>query len=162
MGREEFLRGLAQSLSGHVSQNVIQENLNYYDEYIRQEVQKGRTEEEIIQEIGTPRLIAKTIIDASGGTDDGFEEAGNSSGSFYGGSYNQDIYEDQENSKGRGSFRMYDFSSGWKKYAVIGGILLVIFVIFSIVGSILSLLMPFLVPVCIVWLVWRMFRGQGR
>ena len=44
MNREEFLRGLGASLNGAVPPSVIQENLRYYDEYIRSEVARGRSE----------------------------------------------------------------------------------------------------------------------
>ena len=48
MNREEFLNRLGAALNGEVPPSVIQENLNYYDGYIREEAAKGRTEEEII------------------------------------------------------------------------------------------------------------------
>ena len=69
MNREEFLSRLASALNGEVHPSVIQENLKYYDEYIREEAAKGRSEEEVIDEIGGYRLIAKTIIEANGGGD---------------------------------------------------------------------------------------------
>ena len=68
MNREEFLSRLASALNGEVHPSVIQENLKYYDEYIREEAAKGRSEEEVIDEIGGYRLIAKTIIEANGGS----------------------------------------------------------------------------------------------
>ena len=65
MRKTEFLQELREALDGEVSASVIQSNISYYDQYIRQEAAKGRREEEVIEEIGSPRLIAKTIIDSS-------------------------------------------------------------------------------------------------
>ena len=69
MNRDEFLRTLREALSGEISPNIIEENIRYYDAYIADEVRKGRTEEEVIEELGGARVIAKTIIDvaAAGG-----------------------------------------------------------------------------------------------
>ena len=58
MRKTEFLQELREALDGEVSASVIQSNISYYDQYIRQEAAKGRREEEVIEEIGSPRLIA--------------------------------------------------------------------------------------------------------
>lgn len=58
MNREEFLRGLENALSGNVPPSVVRDNLRYYDDYIRSERQKGRSESDIMDELGDPRLIA--------------------------------------------------------------------------------------------------------
>lgn len=36
----------------------------YYDNYIQEEVRKGRTEADVIAELGDPWVIARTIIDS--------------------------------------------------------------------------------------------------
>jgi hypothetical protein len=41
----------------------LQENLKYYNDYIEGEVKKGRSEQEVINELGDPWALAKTIID---------------------------------------------------------------------------------------------------
>lgn len=77
MSREEFLAGLEEALAGEVPASVIRENLNYYNSYISQEMAKGRTVDEIVDEIGEPRIVARTIIDSS-------EAAGEAMGDGYG------------------------------------------------------------------------------
>ena len=67
MDKEEFLQGLQSALSGEVAPELVRENLQYYQEYIRTEMEKGRLEKEIMDELGSPRLIARTIIDATPG-----------------------------------------------------------------------------------------------
>lgn len=61
MSREEFLKQLKEALSMSLEKVAINEQLDYYDKYISDEVKKGRTEKEVINELGDPRLIAKTI-----------------------------------------------------------------------------------------------------
>ena len=79
MKKTEFLKELEAALRGEVSPELISENLRYYDNYISQETSKGRSEEEVTEEIGSPRLIARTIIDTSGGS--GSYESGESASS---------------------------------------------------------------------------------
>ena len=64
MSREEFLTELRKALQGRVSQQTVNDNLRYYEEYILTESHKGKTEAEVIAELGNPRLLAKSIIDA--------------------------------------------------------------------------------------------------
>ena len=66
MTREEFLTELRLALQGNVSQAAVNENVRYYEKYIIEESHKGKTEEEVITQLGNPRLIAKTIIDTKG------------------------------------------------------------------------------------------------
>ncbi len=65
MTKLEFLSGLETALSGEVSQQVFLENMQYYRGYIEDELRKGRSEGEVLEELGSPRLIARTIIDAA-------------------------------------------------------------------------------------------------
>ncbi len=65
MNREEFLRKLRAELVNFVSESVIQEQLNYYHSYIRDECASGKSEEDVVSELGDPRLIARSIIDAA-------------------------------------------------------------------------------------------------
>ena len=51
MNKDEFLRRLEEALSGEVPASVIRDNLNYYADYLSQELGKGRTMDEIIEEI---------------------------------------------------------------------------------------------------------------
>lgn len=65
MNRYEFIRELKEALAGNVPSRVIAENEAFYQKYIEDELQKGRSEAEIMAELGSPRLIANTIIDTT-------------------------------------------------------------------------------------------------
>ena len=66
MTKAEFLEKLRIELSSGVTPQVLQENLNYYSQYIDDEIRKGRTESEVLAELGDPWILAKTIVDAQG------------------------------------------------------------------------------------------------
>lgn len=67
MTKKEFLEQLEDALAGEVSNSVVYDNKQYYSKYIDAELWKGRAEEEVLEELGSPRLLAKTIIDMHGG-----------------------------------------------------------------------------------------------
>ena len=62
MTKREFLDKLKKALVNDLSGSVIQENVNYYNDYITEEVRKGRRESDVIEELGDPWAIAKNII----------------------------------------------------------------------------------------------------
>ena len=176
MNKQEFLQALRRDLSGDVPPDVVEENMRYYDEYISGEVGKGRTEEEVIEEIGTPRLIAKNIEDT---TDMPDEDAGNgyyensgygSAGDAYGdGSYGSTGYGstggngyDSRRQEPRGSFHVFDLSKWYVKLAIIVIVFLVLYAVFVIVGGIFTLLAPVLGPIIIVLLLIRLFQGPRQ
>ena len=174
MNKEEFLQSLRRDLSGDVPQNVLEENVQYYREYIDGEVAKGRSEAEVIEELGTPRLIAKNIEDTTeldeeeaGGqryTDRGYGDT-YSGGSSYGDSgsgYDNRGYSGQGSSRGNGSFHLFDMSKWYGKLLVFLIVFAVIYVVFMIIGGIFSLLAPFLGPILVIWLIVSIIRGSGR
>ena len=86
MNTGEFSSRLEDALRGKVSNQVIEANLQYYRDYITGEIRKGRTEEQVMDDLGDPRLIARTIIETQGGSGAG---AGSGSSSASGYSYSQ-------------------------------------------------------------------------
>lgn len=67
MTREEFLKKLKEALENDLSGRIVQENVSYYESYIIEEIRKGRTESEVIEELGDPWIIARSIIDMAEG-----------------------------------------------------------------------------------------------
>lgn len=65
MNRQEFLDTLSRNLYGKVNENVLTEHIRYYESYISSGIANGKTEQEVLEELGDPRWIAKTILDAS-------------------------------------------------------------------------------------------------
>lgn len=65
MNRITFLKTLEVELDGQISPAEINQNLHYYDSYIREQMEKGMQEEEVMAQLGDPRLIARTICDTA-------------------------------------------------------------------------------------------------
>mgnify|MGYP002106613537 CR=1 FL=1 len=57
MNKTEFLQQLREALDAELSSRAVEENIRYYREYISDEERKGRTEEEILNELGYPVLL---------------------------------------------------------------------------------------------------------
>ena len=68
MDKHEFLEKLSEALRESMDDSSAYEHISYYSNYIDEEIKKGRTEQEVIDELGNPRLIAKSIIDRGGYT----------------------------------------------------------------------------------------------
>ncbi len=62
MDKTEFLNILREALNQEVSPSVIEQNIRYYDQYISSPSKEE--EERKIEELGDPRLIARTIIES--------------------------------------------------------------------------------------------------
>ncbi|MDD7402679.1 MAG: hypothetical protein SO170_01545 [Butyribacter sp.] len=61
MDRKEFFAILRQNLEGCIPKEEVESNIAFYRNYF---AESEKSDKEIIQELGDPRLIAKTIIDA--------------------------------------------------------------------------------------------------
>lgn len=160
MRKEEFLQTLRRALTGNVPPGTVEENIRYYDAYIREEVRKGRTEEEVIGEIGDPRLIARTIEDTTDGAGvygaGGSYEYGGSGAGQGGGGYARDSFE-----TGR-SFGLFRMDKWYGKLLAMLLVAAVIYVVFSIIGGIFSLLMPFMGPLIMIWIILIIIRNSKR
>ena len=158
MNKEEFLRKLAASLNGQVPQQVVQENIRYYDQYISQQVSGGLREEEVTADIGDPRLIAKTIIDAEESAE---EQGGRRS---YG---NEQVYREpgteSRSSREESHIHFYDLNKWYWKLLGLAVVLGVLFLVMTVISSIFALVIPLLGPVLMVLVImWfiQMFRRR--
>ncbi|MDO4296812.1 MAG: DUF1700 domain-containing protein [bacterium] len=65
MKKAEFLGELRRYLEENLPDTDIEEAMEFYDGYFRQNMDMGKSEEEISGELGDPRLIGKTIVEAN-------------------------------------------------------------------------------------------------
>lgn len=152
MGKQEFLEKLRTALSGRVSAEIVAENVRYYEDYINIEVRKGRNEKEVLEQLGDPRLIARTIIQTHGGTgrDSRSTETNAEAGS------RGDGYGEEAGRRKR-FFGLH--MPGW----LLGTVALVVFaavlaLVFAVVYSVASLLLPVLLIILAVSFVVKLFR----
>ena len=139
MTREEFLQGLKEALDGNMDASAIQENLNYYNEYINEEVRKGKTEQQVVDTLGDSWAIAQTLLEADENGADGGAAAGSSYGTYM---------KEEEG-------RVFEIP-WWKKALFILAVVLVIVVIISFVAGVIRILAPILIPLLIAMLFIRL------
>lgn len=159
MSKDEFLKGLEQALAGEVPASVIQENLRYYSQYISEETGRGTPEREVLEAIGDPRLIARTIIDSTVGV----ENTGQGAWSAYESAYDEQggpAYE--KTGRQSGSAHYYNLNKWYWKLLLGVVVVGVIFLVLTIVGGIFSLLLPFLPILIIVYIIMVFARGRRR
>lgn len=138
MSRYEFIEKLRAALSGKATQSAINENIRYYEEYLDTEIRKGKREEDVIRELGDPRLLAKTIIEAN---------KQSSQSRNYG-----EVYQNAEDYQSNAEYKNTHVYIRGKEYAVpkwgiILTLLLVAAIVIGVVGTVLSILLPIVVPV---------------
>ena len=118
MTQREFLDTLKRALDGQVPPHVVTENLTYYDTYIYEEARKGRLERDILNELGDPRLLARTIIDAEASSRE-------SRGRYRSSGYEETYYDNGYSEPVRGAFHI-------NKWVLLGILFLILFLICTI------------------------------
>ncbi len=147
MNKTEFLQQLREALATDLSSRTVEENIRYYSQYISDEERKGRTEEEILNELGDPWLIAKTIINT------GVPEEKNA----YDSSENND-YQGYGRRSDYDGMKVYRVDTWWKKALLIVGVIAVIGLILSLITGVVSLLAPVLVPILIIAIIINLLK----
>lgn len=164
MSKDEFLQGLEAALSGNVPPAVVRENLQYYNDYIRTEMEKGRSGTDVMEELGDPRLIARTIMDTTPGAEDGvFEEY------HPHGSYTRSSEENRRSESGgegtyqeKSNIHYYDMSKWYWKLLTVILVIAVVTLVITVVTGLLSLVIPLLPVIGLVLFIMWFVRGFGR
>ena len=144
MNKQEFLEKLRQALTGRVASSVVTENIKYYEDYINVEVRKGRSEKEVLNQLGDPRLIARTIAETSKGNRSA-ESGRGSSGSHY----------ERSAGKNAESLKRRIRVPGWMMLILL---LVIVVVVLSFVFSVITALLPIVLPVLGVLFLVKLFR----
>lgn len=152
MNKEEFIMNLQHALSGGLPAGQVAENVRYYREYIDSEIHRGRTEAEVLTQLGDPRLLARSIIDAN-------KRAGVSYGSNH--EYDEEVADEVPEDDG------YEGTNRVRRIALPGWLVMIIIVLIAmlvigLVSSLLYLLAPVIMIAVIVMLIIRVFQGNRR
>lgn len=152
MDRKEFLDILREQLAGNMQEGKAAAHIRYYEDYIQSQVRGGRPEQEVLEELGDPRLIAKTLID----TDDGSAQEDYGEYSSYGGSYDS-RKETPEQPEKRWK-KVIDLSTWQGRAIVIAGAVVAIILIVLVIGAVL----PFFIVLAIIlyFLSWLKKRSN--
>ena len=66
MTKQEYLAVLREALSEELSGAQVSDQINYYRQYIEEQIASGRSETDVLEELGDARIIAHNIIDEIG------------------------------------------------------------------------------------------------
>lgn len=176
MDRQQFIDTLERTLrGGGASEAMIADNVRYYNGYFADESSRGRSETDIAEELGDPRLLAKTILEVQepGGTG-----AGESAQSWYG--QQTDDAADRDDGSAFGSsangtkgfhaelnengwdvrYGKFKINSWYGTLIIALVVLLILGIIGTIIGGIVTLLAPVALPVILIVLIVRFFSQR--
>lgn len=144
MSKQEFLEQLGQALAGRVDGGAVNDNLSYYEEYIATRVRGGSSEEEVVAELGDPRLLARSISEATKRIE-GTEQTGQ---------------DDRDNVKR--TAEEYPACKGYRvpAWLIVVAVFFLGVLLLGAAFSILSLLLPIIIPVALIFMVIRMIERR--
>ena len=156
MNKNEFLHALGEKLKESLTASQIEEHLKYYNDYINKEESAGKQEQEIIDSLGDPTLLARTILETS-----------NQGNGAYQGAAEGDIYQDDDNSYQDSNTNgrqvppiQFGAVSGWGCLAVAIVAILVIGLVLWVFGIVFKALTPILVPVLLVLFIVAILKQR--
>lgn len=167
MSKQEFLEELDQCLQGEVSQTEYQDSINYYISFIQDAMAQGQSEDSVISSLGSPRLIAKSIIEVSNSgnhrthnraqTIDDFSEA------------NADMNHDKsfqaefDGEKVRFRYGNLKSDTWYGKLILILIAIVLVVVVLSLLGVVATVVFRFIIPVVlVVWLIGFITKKFNR
>lgn len=149
MDKNEFIEKLQRTLAGGLNSSQVAENVRYYQEYIESEIRKGSSEEEVLAQLGDPRLLAKSIIEAN-------KHAGESYGSNR--EYDEEVADESTgSSRYGGGFEHSMILPGWLMMVIIT---VVVILIIGIATSLISLFAPVIIVGLVILLIVKLFQRE--
>ncbi len=152
MNRTEFIERLQRALAAGISSGQVAENVRYYQDYIDSEVRRGRSEGEVLDSLGDPRLLAKSIIEAN-------KHAGTSYGSNR--QYDEEVADDRQERRTENDVptaRSFVLP-GWLVMLIVT---VVVLVVIGLVFSLLSFFAPVIIFVLAVLLIVKVIQNNWR
>jgi uncharacterized membrane protein len=159
MNKIEFLDILSQTLKGEVSADVIEQNIRYYDQYISS--QSSMEEAKIIEMLGDPRMIAKTVIekDKAAKQKNGYHDnngSDNNSGSY---TENEEGYRQSKNNQ---KSNVFYTNLTWRQKLTLVLVLIIVILVLVFIGRIIiGFLFAFGVPILLILLLYALFKKRN-
>lgn len=136
MNRDEFLNELRKCLSG-LSESEKSDTILFYSNYFDEQMAAGRSEKEIIDELGSPRLLAKSIKDNKEDVSASYSKYSNVEGG---------------NTEGGTEYYFYNFKQvGWKnKIFTVLIMIFAIVIIATLIAGVVTLFVKIVIPVLVI------------
>lgn len=164
MNKREFLYQLEELLKGELPASKVSEYKRYYEQYIAEQMQQGKSEKQVLEELGNARLIAKSILQNE-------KMSQGNSGSYETEDFAQESYENQsEKQQSQGGYHMFFQSDSngfsdlnfWDKVLFILKIVLAVMVVFALIGAIFHILgwmVKIFAPIIILLIIVLLVKG---
>lgn len=152
MNKQEFIEGLRRSLSSINDYTFVNDTIAYYENYIESQIRMGKTEEEVMEELGDPRLIAKSIKATHTMEEEEMEQE------YYRDSYRDSYAEEKPYSKTIFSFNGKTHQVPSWLVKIVGMVILLL--VFWLVFTVLSWLAPFIMMSVLAYIVYKVFFGK--
>lgn len=181
MGKHEFLDILSKRLTEELPREAVIDHLRYYEAYINTELDKGRTLDAVMDELGDPIMIAHTIINTETGEsfqgyaeDAEFVEIPREVSEAEGDIFEKGVHEEEvsythlhtENeeeyrAKEQQKEQMEVKQKGQMGCILVSALIVILLVaVLSLVGSLISFLLPILLPVLLIVIVISFASGK--
>lgn len=151
MDKRTFMEKMQRALAGGLNSVQVADNMRYYQDYIESEIRKGRSEADVLAQLGDPRLLAKSIIEAN-------KHGGESYGSNR--EYDEEV---SDNSESRKKVRSFDYDLRLPGWLIMLIATVLVIIVIGIVTSLLSIFLPViilaLIGILIVKLIQNTFNG---
>lgn len=151
MNRKEFIESLRILLSEELPADMVEENVRYYDEYIRASGDEKSQREEIAR-IGQPNIISQTIIE-SYRMSDGYKYKQKTEPDYHYQTASDSEDNDEGNIQKRGVF---------VKMKRIGITVLVIAAVYLLIRFAFLLFIRIGLPLLVIYGVVRLIKGASR
>ena len=145
MTKYEFLYALRETLENAVGASRAEEHVQYYENYINEQIQMGYSESQVMAELGDPRSIAHNIIDGI-----------NASAS----SHSAETYTADGEYSNDSTGQNTDTMDKFKKYGKTALILLVVFFVLINLTRFIIFALPTILTFAVI--VWILKKLSGR
>ncbi len=142
MNKTEYVSMIEKALVGKISPQELRDTVVYYRDYIDMEIRKGKSEQEVLDRLGDPRLLAKSIIAANESKSEGIDD------------YSKERVSDDETE--RVKVHRIPFP------VILLIVVLMFFMIFGALMSIVRILMPVVLPVVLIVIIVSWIKRRGN
>lgn len=160
MTKKQFLEELRCALKGELPENEIRANVEYYNDYITENMRRGKTEQQVFDELGSPQWIARTII-TSYEADRTYQGTGYDETAYgsHGDSYYKKDKKEARRRKWMEKFLEY-LAKGFPWYYKVAGVVIVILILAILcwIGAfITSMILRIAIPLLLIYAIWSIF-----
>ena len=146
MTKQIFIDSLRRSLSGSLDYTVVNEHVQYYSDYIDAQIRQGKSEGQVMEELGDPRLIAKTLL-GMGNAQTVTEEY---------------VEETKSTEKDYKHFNINGKNIRIPSWLLTILVCMVVFCILTLIFTITSALLPYILPIIGISILYRFIKNLFR